>query len=198
MTEDQLFRWILIAGFVLTMPVALYHRLLAHTGERLDRRQEGWFILIALRPLAAVGVAMAIILVFSQPRWMAWSLVPLPAWVRWIGVGLGVLGSVLLIWTMHTLGRNITDTVVTRKEHSLVVRGPYRWVRHPFYLAFLLGVTAISVVLANWLVWLFGITAFVLLVIRTRKEEENLLARFGDNYRRYREQTGAFFPRLYK
>jgi len=44
-----------------------------------------------------------------------------------------VLGGGLLIWTLRTLGANLTDTVITRKEHTLVTSGPYRWVPHPFY-----------------------------------------------------------------
>ena len=46
---------------------------------------------------------------------------------------------------------NLTDTVVTRKEHTLVTSGPYRWVRHPFYSAFGLAVLANSVTAANFL-----------------------------------------------
>ena len=198
MTDDELFRWILIAGFFLTLPIGIYHRFRAHTGEPLDRRQEGWFIFLSVRILGGLGMLAALVLVFWNPSWMAWSFIPLPAWLRWTGVGLGMATMLLLTWTFHRLGRNITDTVVTRREHSLITTGPYRWVRHPFYVAFLLGTTAISLVLANWLVLLVGTTAFVLLAIRSRKEEENLELRFGDEYRRYRARTGAFFPRLYK
>jgi protein-S-isoprenylcysteine O-methyltransferase Ste14 len=198
MTDDQFFRYVLIVGFVVALPIGIYHRLRSHTGEPLDRRQEGWFILIALRLCGGLGMLGAIVLVFYQPSWMAWSFLPLPAWFRWIGVGLGVGTTVLLTWTFHTLGKNLTDTVVTRREHTLVTTGPYRFVRHPFYVAFLLGMTAIAIVLANWLVLMIGIPAFVLLAIRSHKEEANLLARFGDDYRRYRERTGAFVPRFTK
>jgi protein-S-isoprenylcysteine O-methyltransferase Ste14 len=196
MTDDQLFRYVLLAGFIITLPIAIYHRARAHTGERLDRRQEGWFILITLRFLGVLGMAGAMALVFDQPDWIAWSFLPLPAWFRWIGVGLGVMATLLLAWTMHTLGRNITDTVVTRKEHTLVTSGPYCWVRHPFYVAFLLGMTATAIVLANWLVLIIGLMAFTMLAIRSRKEEANLELRFGDDYRGYRKRTGAFFPRM--
>jgi protein-S-isoprenylcysteine O-methyltransferase Ste14 len=83
MSDDQLFRLILLAGLVIVMPIGIYHRLKSRTGEKLDRRQEGLFILITLR-----------------------------------------------------------------------------------------------------------------VVIRTRKEEENLIARFGDDYRKYMQRTGRFVPRL--
>ena len=56
-------------------------------------------------------------------------------------------------------------------------------------------ILAITLLAANWFVLLFGIVVVSLLVLRTRKEEENLVARFGDSYRAYMAQTGRFVPR---
>ena len=97
---------------------------------------------------------------------------------------------------MHTLGKNLTDTVVTRKDHELVTTGPYRFVRHPFYCAFILAVLANATVAANWFILLTGGAAWLVIVFRSKKEEENLIARFGDDYRGYMERTGRLFPRL--
>ena len=102
----------------------------------------------------------------------------------------------LLIWTFRTLDTNLTDTVVTRKNHTLVTTGPYRWVRHPFYLAFLMAMIAASLVMANWFLALTGGLAVSLLFIRTAREEANLISRFENDYRQYMETTGRFFPRL--
>ena len=87
--------------------------------------------------------------------------------------------------------------MVTRKEHFLVMTGPYRWVRHPFYVAFALAMLANSLVTANLYVFATGVVVFLLLVIRTSKEEEKLIERFGDEYRNYMETTGRFWPRLH-
>jgi protein-S-isoprenylcysteine O-methyltransferase Ste14 len=57
----------------------------------------------------------------------------LPASLRWSGGLLIAEACALLFWTLRTLGASLTDTVVTRKAHTLVINGPYRWVRHPFY-----------------------------------------------------------------
>ena len=62
----------------------------------------------------------------------------------------------LLFWTFHSLGKNLTDTVVTRREHTLVTHGPYRWVRHPFYDVVLLWGLSMSLLTANWLMALLG------------------------------------------
>ena len=106
--------------------------------------------------------------------------------------------ATLLIVTFRSLGTNITDTVVTRARHTLVTDGPYRWVRHPFYVAFALAMAADSLVTANWFLALTGALAVALIAIRTRTEEEKLIERFGDQYRHYMERTGRFIPRLKK
>jgi protein-S-isoprenylcysteine O-methyltransferase Ste14 len=195
MSDDQLFRLLLLAGFVIFMPIGMYHRLKSRTGEKLDRRQEGLFIMITLRLAGIAGMA-GLIAYLINPACMAWAAVPLPLWLRWTGVGLGLIAGLLLVWTLRTLGKNLTDTVVTRKEHTLVTTGPYRWVRHPFYTSVAFAVLANSLAAANWFLFVTGSLMFVLQVIRTRKEDENLIARFGDDYRNYMQRTGRFVPRL--
>jgi protein-S-isoprenylcysteine O-methyltransferase Ste14 len=86
--------------------------------------------------------------------------------------------------------------VVTRKEHTLVTTGPYRWIRHPFYTSAALAILGNSLAAANWFIFSAGSLVFVLMAIRVRKEEENLIARFGDDYRNYMQRTGRFLPRL--
>ena len=120
---------------------------------------------------------------------MAWSSIPLPNWIRWIGVALGVVAGVLLTWTLRTLGRNLTDTVVTRRD-TPATTGPYRWIRHPFYSSVVLAVIANSLTAANWFLFITGGLVCTLLVIRCGREEENSISRFGDRYRNYMHQTG--------
>jgi protein-S-isoprenylcysteine O-methyltransferase Ste14 len=195
MNDEQRFRIILLLVFAIFAPVGIYHRLKSNTGEKLDRRQEGFFILITLRAVAIVGV-VGMIAYFINPTTPAWAALPLPVWMRWMGVGMAVLAGVLSVWMLRTLGRNLTDTVVTRKEHTLITTGPYRWVRHPFYSAAAMLTLASTFVAANGFFLVVGGLIFLLLVKRTRKEEANLLARFGDDYRNYMQRTGRFLPRL--
>jgi protein-S-isoprenylcysteine O-methyltransferase Ste14 len=196
MNDDYLFRIILIVGSSVLLPILAYHRFKSQaTGEKLDRRQEGLFILFTLRPVGIVGM-LGLMAYMVNPSWMAWSSLPLPAWIRWTGVGVGVIAGALLTWTLRSLGKNLTDTVVTRREHTLVTSGPYRWVRHPFYDSLALCVLANSLAAANWFLFLSGSVLFVLIIMRMRTEEEKLLARFGDSYRTYKERTGRFVPRI--
>ena len=196
MADDQTFRLILAFGMAAVVPFGLYHRIRSQaTHEKLDRRQEGLVILVTLRPIALAGMA-GLVAFLVNPRVMTWSSLPLPVSFRWIGVGTGVVAAAMLVWTFHSLGRNITDTVVTRQHHVLVTTGPYRFVRHPFYVASALAFLANALATANWFIALMGGLAMTLLVVRTAIEEEHLVRRFGEDYRWYMRQTGRFFPRL--
>ena len=195
MNQDQTFRVVLIVVLLLVLPIGVYHRLKSQaTREKLDRWQEGVFILATLRPLG-MAFWLGLIAWMVDPGWMAWSSVSLPAWPRWTGVGVITIAGGLLVWTFRCLGKNLTDTVVTREKHTLVTHGPYRWVRHPFYDSGALLMAAVSLIAANWFLLLTGGLALVLLVVRTRTEEEKLLARFGEPYRAYMKRTGRFLPR---
>jgi len=193
---DQIFRAVLVVVVLVMLPVGISFRLRSQaTHEKLDRRQEGAFILATLRPVGA-SFWFGAIAWMLDPGWMAWSAISLPLWLRWTGVGLIVVAVGLLVWTFRSLGRNLTDTVVTRQQHTLVVDGPYRWIRHPFYDSAALLMLAISLIAANWFLVVIGIAVFCLLVVRTRTEEANLMARFGSSYGTYIERTGRFLPRI--
>ena len=195
MNPDEPFHTIAGVLALVLFPMMLFFRLKSRTSERLDRRQEGLFVLLTLRPIGLVTMA-ALFAYFVRPASMRWAAAPFPAWLRWAGVGEAIAAGMLIVWTMRTLGRNLTDTVVTRQHHTLVVNGPYRFVRHPFYLALALWMTACSVMAANWFLLAGGLAVLSLLVIRTDAEEERLVARFGDGYREYMRRTGRFLPHL--
>jgi protein-S-isoprenylcysteine O-methyltransferase Ste14 len=196
MTHEETFRAVLLLVFLLVVPIGLYHRFTSQaTGERLDRRQEGLFILATLRPLGAaywIGLMAWMI----APRSMAWSEMAVPVGLRWAGVGAMVCAGALLVWTFRSLGANLTDTVVTRKKHTLVEHGPYRFIRHPLYTCVAMLTTSIGIIAANWFLLLAGMGVFGLLAIRTRIEEANLIARFGNDYRVYMRRTGRFLPKI--
>jgi protein-S-isoprenylcysteine O-methyltransferase Ste14 len=81
-----------------------------------------------------------------------------------------------------------------QRTHALAVKGPYAYVRHPQYVAFIL------VMLGFLLQWptLVTVVMFPILVTMyvklARHEEREVLSQFGEAYKRYMESTPAFFP----
>lgn len=79
----------------------------------------------------------------------------------------------------------------------IVTYGPYGWVRHPFYVAFILLAIG-GALIARDTVTLAALPLCLLSLDWTaRREEKKLLASsLGDEYGAYRERTGRFVPRL--
>lgn len=128
--------------------------------------------------------------------WIQWVSLPLPRWLRWCGVVCGTVCLGFLWWTLINLGKNLTDTVVTRSNAVLVTTGPYRWIRHPFYVAVFFLTLAIALMAANWLIGLIGLSFVAVVAIRVKKEEQKLIEKFGDQYRKYMAATGRFLPKI--
>lgn len=191
---DATFRPVVIAGVVIMVLIALPYRLRSQaTGEQLDRTQEGIPMMVTLR-LTGLVLWLSVFTFMVDPARMAWAALPLPQSLRWAGAILGAVAALAELWTLRSLGPNLTDTVVTRQAHTLVVRGPYRWVRHPFYDCMALFVLSVALMMANWFVVAAGIATFALLAVRSNTEEQKLLDRFGQPYRAYRAATGKFLP----
>ena len=188
------FRIALVVVIVLTMAVTVYHRLqAAKSGERISHREEGYVFATVLR-LAGLVLWVSTFGYLIFPAYFQWASIMLPTWLRWFGVVVGALCSLLMYWTLSSLGKNLTDTVVTRAEATLVTHGPYRFVRHPFYVTAALLMASVTLLTANWFIGVSGFVVLALLAIRTPKEEQKLVERFGQQYRDYMARTGRFFP----
>ena len=103
-----------------------------------------------------------------------------------------------LFYAAHRdLGTNWSNILEIKEEHRLVTHGIYKKIRHPMYAHFWIWVVAQGIVLANWLVLVFGVVAWGLLYfIRVPREEEMMIAEFGDEYREYMKQTGRVIPKI--
>jgi protein-S-isoprenylcysteine O-methyltransferase Ste14 len=98
---------------------------------------------------------------------------------------------------LGTLGRNVTETVLTKESHELVTGGPYRWVRHPLYTTGLMLLLALGLMAGSWFLLLGTALAFALLrVFVIPREEQALLAKFGERYRTYIQRTGRLVPKV--
>jgi protein-S-isoprenylcysteine O-methyltransferase Ste14 len=198
MDDEAWFRIALVVVILVTMAIGIPHRLrAASSGERISYKEEGYLFAAILRLTGLLlGISTLAYLVF--PTSVGWASIPIPIGLRWFAVVIAIASTTLFYWTLSSLGKNLTDTVVTRKDAVLVTHGPYRWVRHPFYLTAALLMASVTGLTANWLIGISSLLVLMLLAIRTPKEEQMLIQRFGDDYRRYIETTGKFIPRFWR
>jgi protein-S-isoprenylcysteine O-methyltransferase Ste14 len=196
MADDTLFRALAAVAVVTMIGTSIYYRHRAdREGGRVSRQEESSVVRIGLSLSGLLGFG-GLLLYFIRPSLLQWTMVPLPAGLRWTGLALAFLSALGTVWIFRNLGTNVTRTVVARDGATLVTSGPYRFVRHPLYTNGALAFMALSLVTRSWWFAACVLAAFVLLVVRTRQEEANLEARFGEDWRRYAARTGRFLPRL--
>ncbi|MEO0507092.1 MAG: protein-S-isoprenylcysteine O-methyltransferase [Bacteroidota bacterium] len=118
---------------------------------------------------------------------------------------MGILGMVLLspasilFYRSHRdLGRNWSASLEIREEHSLVVSGVYKHMRHPMYTAIWIWVICQALLLQNYIAGLSGIISFGLLYfLRVGKEERMMKLQFGEQYVSYTKSTKRLIPNLF-
>ncbi|MCX8032470.1 MAG: isoprenylcysteine carboxylmethyltransferase family protein [Thermoleophilia bacterium] len=149
----------------------------------------------ALLSLLICYEVLTFFLYLLAPRVLAWASLPLQAWLRWSGLVLAIAALALFVWVHHHLGRNFSVSLRIFRDQALVTTGPYRWVRHPMYTAFLVLHVAAFLMTANWFIgitWMGGLV--VILVLRVRREEAMMCEHFGEEYGSYMRRTGRLIP----
>lgn len=154
-------------------------------------------------------------------RWyrLLYSLVSLllMAWVWWAhaqvpahrllgepGVAVHVLAWSLLLGgaglaTAAVLRFGATGFIGLREERrtGLVRSGMHGHMRHPIYTGVIMAALGWALLSPTWPTLLVVGLTFIYLPIGIHLEERKLIALFGDEYRRYRKEVPALFPRLW-
>jgi len=122
---------------------------------------------------------------------------PLPDWVFYPGIFLMLLGVLVRQWAIAVLGRFFSLTVRVAEDHRVVVRGPYRLVRHPSYTGVLITFIGLALAVQSWGALLVLLTVFgVSYGYRMRVEERVLQSELGPDYAEYMKRTKRLVPFL--
>ena len=195
---QEMFRWFALAVLVAAIGVSGFHRRRARLRSGTIPRSRETSILIAGRLLVALPLFGGSIAYIINPAWTEWSSFEAPAWLRWIGVALGVCVVPAVHLVLTALGSNVSETVLVKERHELVTSaGPYRWIRHPLYTTGIALFVSLGLMASNWFILVMALIALVLIrVVVVPREEKELVTRFGSAYEVYQRRTGAMSPRL--
>jgi protein-S-isoprenylcysteine O-methyltransferase Ste14 len=122
------------------------------------------------------------------------TLAPLEFASALLGAALSGAGLLVSVWTFLAFPSIGTGHYVAEGQ-VLVSRGPYAWVRHPSYLGVLLLWFGLGIAFRSLPVMVAAAFYSVVYQLYARREEEMMLAAFGEAYTRYCAQVGRFLPR---
>jgi protein-S-isoprenylcysteine O-methyltransferase Ste14 len=138
------------------------------------------------RVTALVGTFLIYAVIFFPQR-------PLPLTAGIVSTVLLLAGNAIAIYCLSHLGRSFS---IMPEARELITSGVYRYLRHPLYLAEMIGVT--GTVMQFWSVWTALILAAqIALQLRRMHNEEIVLAAVFPGYKEYQRRTARILPGIY-
>lgn len=171
------------AGRLLEMRLSRRHqRTLAQRGFRRES-EPGFPIMVAVHTAVLFGAALEVLL---APR-------PVPAALAICAATAFLLANVLRWWVIHTMAEHWNVQVVNALSMGVVTSGPFRWVRHPNYVAVFIELLALPLLHAAYVTAALGAIAHAAILARRIAFEERLL--FADaTYRATMGWKPRFIP----
>jgi methyltransferase len=171
-------RWLFVGLFALVAAERLGELALSARNARWARARGGvevpaaslWPAMLAGHVLFLLAPPLEVFL-FDRP-WLPALAIPM--------LGLAAGAMALRYWAVATLGRRWNTRVIVLPGEPVVTGGPYRFVRHPNYLAVAIEVAALPLVHTAWLSALLASAGDAWLLAARIRREEAALAAAGD------------------
>ena len=175
--------WIVFIAFWIAM---------ARGGKAVAERESIYSRLSHYGPLA-VGVYL-----LAAPRVPIYPLgerfAPLALWPVQLGAALTFAGIAFAIWARMWIAGNWSSDVTLKRDHELIVDGPYAWVRHPIYTGILVALVGTALAVGEWRGALAVALAAVSFWRKLTIEEAVMRRQFGEAYARYAARVPALIP----
>ncbi|MBI4668789.1 MAG: isoprenylcysteine carboxylmethyltransferase family protein [Elusimicrobia bacterium] len=142
--------------------------------------------------LVFVNICVLTCLFYAMPK-LARNCAAIP-WAAWTGVILLAAGVAVCLWSIHTLGRWFTPKITVQQGQTLIQKGPYRWLRHPFYFGLLLVITGFPLSFGRWIGMAIAVVYIPGILLRIHDEEKLLAGAFPGEFPAYRRKTRRLIP----
>jgi protein-S-isoprenylcysteine O-methyltransferase Ste14 len=170
--------WLYIGLYVIMLAGASFV-MIPHRREVVEERSKGvkggktwdlWITRLMIIP------TLGLLIISGLDERFGWTP-PFPLWIELLGVVLFIAGYALVLWSMYT-NKYFSQVVRIQEErgHVTVTGGPYGIIRHPGYLGMTTSMLGSVFILDSY----YGLVCFalylVLIIIRTKLEDQTLLA----------------------
>ncbi len=188
-TLDWIAGWVYLGMNAITQLLSAIVLIPRQSGMLAERSQvregtKGWDRVLA--PAITVLGPVAVLVTAGLDVRFGWSpALSVGLWVAAISVAF--ISQMFVLWAMESNPFfAVTVRIQDDRGHKVTRRGPYRYLRHPGYAGALVYTLLVPLVLQSWWTFIPALITVVLIVIRTRLEDQTLQAELP-GYREYAE-----------
>lgn len=197
MTPEIVFRIIMAVSFLILLGIRIfYQKRVLEDGKKINI-QENKLSLVAGSIAALSTITFGFEYLFFPGTFGFTYVLNYPYWLRWFGVVMLTAGVALMWWAHFHLDRSFYSLVASKEDQILVTSGPYRWILHPIYTAYLMTYISGGLATSNLVLTFVPVFFFSLMIInRIPREEAVMREKFGQDYVDLEKTTGRLLPRI--
>ncbi|MGH6647343.1 methyltransferase family protein [Aquabacterium sp.] len=147
----------------------------------------------------SIGSTILQLAAFALTFYAPWNIAEPEVFVYfWAGLALIVTGMLLRMHCWRVLGEFFTPTVTIAKEHKVVDKGAYKWVRHPSYSGAIMTSVGIGLALGNYgSIAVMVVGTIAVYIYRIEAEETALEGALGEAYAKFKSNRRRLIPFVY-
>ncbi len=189
--EQTIINFVIVLGIVLIYTYVINNFI--NASKRKDKKKKEVKSIVETASMSTFFIVIAIVVNFQigtyQYHNIYLNVFFLIVYV--IGIATNLLGR-------YYLGNNWGNNIVIYKDHTLVTKGVYKIVRHPLYASIIWMIYSIGILKNNYLVLILNTIIFIPFMYYRAKQEETELKKIFKEYNNYIDNTGMFFPNIFK
>lgn len=148
---------------------------------------------------APPGMVLIAVISLAGFAWFSWRILTgrlAPAWP--VGVALFIASFGLFSWAVSATRATRPTLAFSPDQPRMLIRhGPYRYIRHPFYSAYVIFWTGTALATSGWAAWCLAAVIWAVYLVAARREEMKFAGSdLALAYAGYRAEAGMFLPRL--
>ena len=114
--------------------------------------------------------------------------------IRYIGLIVYLIFSWIQVWSFKTLGDNYSQDIMIKKNHELIMKGPFSVVRHPQYMCQILLDLGAAAATLSYVVGFLALIEIPIYIMRASTEDKLLNKYFAEKFSDYKKKSGFMIP----
>lgn len=171
-------------------------------GKKADYKKIFFYLLVAgvlCMWIAWIGgiVSLSLNQFYSVFGFLTFSP-PYETAIQIMGIVIFYIGAIIYNLNIIVAGKYLRPAPSgTLGSHKLVQKGPFRFIRHPLYVSYIFILIGLSLTLHTYWLLVPALCIIIGIYPTAKAEEEKLIEQFGEEYIKYKQKVGMFFPKLF-